>query len=80
MMEPVVINMTNVQPLFPCEVANEFGTKTSHHICKTCGAKFSICPSVLGKDGWENCMAPECESYDPSRDVDDFYNDENSGY
>lgn len=53
------------------EGVNEYGTPISFHICDTCGAEFEICRAIPdGKPGWENCLGPDCPSYDPERDVD----------
>lgn len=50
---------------------NEHGTGVSHHICETCGVEFTLCPAVGPEEaGWENCMADDCPSYDPGRDVE----------
>lgn len=55
---------------FVKEEPNEHGTTSSHHICDTCGKPFTMTPSCKDKEGWENCLADECASYDPSRDAD----------
>ena len=49
---------------------NEYGTAVSMNICKACGCKFTLCPP----NPIENeCLAEECSSYDPNRDVDKFF-------
>ena len=50
---------------------NEYGTPVSAFDCATCNDRFTICPEppVEERWMWQNCMAPECESYDVSRDV-----------
>lgn len=50
---------------------NEFGTPVGTFECDTCGGGYTICPEppVEQRWMWQNCMAPECESYDVSRDV-----------
>lgn len=50
---------------------NEFGTSVSAFECDTCGAGYTICPEPLVEQRWmwQNCMTPECQSYDVSRDV-----------
>jgi len=50
---------------------NEYGTFVSVHHCAACGREFTICPpsSTYGDD----CILPECASYDPSRDADVFF-------
>ncbi len=55
------------------ESKNEFGTTISTHICDTCGERFTVCPSATGKEGWENCLAEECASYDIKRDADRLF-------
>lgn len=55
---------------------NQYGTKVSVHICDTCGDKFTVCPAVGDKPSWENCLRPECASYDPSRDADKLFGDD----
>lgn len=53
------------------EGTNDHGTPVSLHKCDTCGTEFTVCPVIRDdQDGWENCMLPECASYDPERDVD----------
>ena len=55
---------------------NKYGTKISVHICDACGKKFTVCPEVGERPGWENCLAPECKSYDSNRDVDKLFGDD----
>ena len=51
--------------------SNEHGTGTSHHVCDTCGEKFTLTPAVAqDAEGWESCMSDTCASYDPSRDCE----------
>jgi len=52
---------------------NEFGTPVSYRVCETCKRPFTLCPAAEGVEGWENCLADECGSYDPNRDVDRFF-------
>jgi len=53
------------------DTINEFGTPVSNHVCATCGVEFTICPAIPdGETGWENCLAPECDSYDSHRDAE----------
>lgn len=55
----------------PVRTTNEYGTPVSAHVCQTCGAEFTVCPPVDdGRPGWDNCLAPECPSYDVTRDAD----------
>lgn len=50
---------------------NEYGTPVSAHICEFCGREFTVCPPAKDEllKYWRGCLAPECESYDPQRDV-----------
>ena len=56
---------------------NEYGTPVSRFKCETCGDKFTICPVVVpDKHGdWSDCLATQCDSYDPNRDADLFFDD-----
>ncbi len=36
--------------------------------CGTCGREFEIRPAP--EEPWPNCLAPDCGSYDPNRDLD----------
>lgn len=54
------------------EHKNEHGVLVSEHVCDTCSEPFTVCPGVKN-DGWENCMAPGCPSFDPNRDVDHLF-------
>lgn len=55
---------------------NEYGTPMSLHVCDTCGCEFSVIPAIAdGVPGWENCLGTECDSYDPNRDADKFFDD-----
>lgn len=54
---------------------NEFGTPVTYRICGHCKRPFTICPAVGDKEGWENCLADDCASYEPNRDVDIFWED-----
>lgn len=52
---------------------NEHGTKITVFLCSYCGSEYSVCPAVPDNklDRWDGaCTAPDCESYDPARDVD----------
>lgn len=49
---------------------NEHGVLVSHHVCQGCGRDFTVIPAAKSEEGWEGCMAPDCGSYDPDRDVD----------
>lgn len=62
---------------------NEHGTPVADFTCKTCGSTFTVTGGVPeGKnpeeqaqwaEGWQNCLGPECPSYDPNRDVDHLF-------
>ena len=49
------------------EHTNEWGVRVTEHICDTCGVEYTICPGV---DNWNNCLADNCDSYDPDCEVD----------
>lgn len=56
------------------ETTNEHGVPVSHHICDTCGNEYTITSAV--EDGTplsKNCMADECDSYDPMNDIDIYF-------
>ena len=55
----------------PEEGLNEYGVIVSVHRCHACGSTFTVCPPA-GAD-WGGCQAEDCESYDPDRDVDLFF-------
>ena len=56
---------------------NEYGTPVSVHRCEACGEVFRVCPAAKpGQAGWENCLGPDCSSYDPTRDADKFFDRE----
>lgn len=54
---------------------NEFGTPITVHLCEFCGNEFTVCPPVLDEklDQWRGCLAVECPSYDPKRDIDKLF-------
>lgn len=52
---------------------NEYGTPVGVYECETCGTEFTVCPDPKKTEGWENCLAKSCDSYDPSRDADRFF-------
>jgi hypothetical protein len=50
---------------------NEYGTPVSIHACWSCGQEFTVCPArEPSAEGWDDCLAPECPSYDQGRDAD----------
>lgn len=55
------------------ESMNEYAIPVTHYRCDTCHVFYSICPAPTSDEHWQNCMAPDCESYDPSRDLDDRF-------
>lgn len=52
---------------------NDFGTPVSLHTCEACGREFTVCPARENDVDWGGCLARECPSYDPARDVDRFF-------
>lgn len=54
---------------------NEYGTFVGVYECETCGQEFTVCPDPQQEEGWENCLAEDCDSYDPSRDADKYFED-----
>jgi hypothetical protein len=55
---------------------NEHGTRISVHQCETCGEEFTVCPAAFPEDkGWDNCLGPQCPSYDRTRDFDLAFDD-----
>lgn len=50
---------------------NDFSNPTSRFRCDTCSGDFTIDPEPPEDERWmwQNCMAPECDSFDISRDV-----------
>jgi hypothetical protein len=59
---------------------NEYGTPIDCYICETCGDNFSICPANEDRSrdhAWTGCLATTCASYDPDRDCDKLFDDDN---
>lgn len=52
---------------------NAYGVRVLSDSCDTCGRKFTVAPYPQNPDNWRNCLAMDCESYDPLRDVDRFW-------
>lgn len=48
---------------------NHYGAPISKHVCATCQRPFTLCPASDGAFG-DNCVADDCASYDPKRDID----------
>lgn len=53
---------------------NKHGTGTSFMKCDTCDMEYSVIPKIPQEErhdkGWQNCLTPECPSYDPHRDAE----------
>lgn len=49
---------------------NEYGTPVGAFTCAVCDRPFSVCPEP--DEAWQHCLADDCGSYDPIRDVDRF--------
>jgi len=51
---------------------NNEGDKVTIHECNTCGTYYSVCPpvGVHEQEAWDDCLAPDCPSYDLKRDLD----------
>ena len=54
---------------------NEYGTVVGVYECETCGEEFTVCPDPRKEEGWEHYLSNECESYDPARDADKYFED-----
>lgn len=52
---------------------NEYATPIRVYLCDSCGREFSVCPAPRSDLNWSNCLAPDCSSYDPARDVDGLF-------
>jgi flavoprotein len=57
------------------DAVNEQGTLVLVRRCKGCGSQFTVCPKPDVVEGWENCMAESCPSYDPGRDGDRLFDE-----
>lgn len=57
----------------PFYTVNEYGTEVTAITCRECGDRFTVCPAVpldeVVTRGWDVCLAPECPSYDITRDI-----------
>lgn len=49
---------------------NEYGNRVSSHICEDCGRPFTLCPPDDKGTFGNKCLADDCISYDPDRDVE----------
>ena len=56
---------------------NEHGILEGHFKCRTCGAPFTVTPCPINPEKWPNCLAPDCASYELSRDLDRYFDDGN---
>ncbi len=55
---------------------NEYGTKVGVYICEECYNEFTVCPNPdPDNKNWPGCLAPQCTSYDPLRDMDLLFDD-----
>ena len=52
---------------------NEYGTSVSEYLCETCFTTFTVCPAQPDDKQWENCLGPDCPSYDGKRDADKYF-------
>lgn len=57
------------------ESFNEHGIPVAHYLCNCCNTCYAVTPAPDKDDDWQACLAPDCESYDPSRDMDDLFDD-----
>ena len=48
---------------------NQHGVLCVETICEVCGRTFCIIPAPKVVENWPACLAPDCASYDPERDV-----------
>ena len=55
---------------------NRYGTRISVHTCRTCGRPFTVCPPVIHMDWGGVCLDVTCISYDPARDADKLFDNE----
>lgn len=50
---------------------NMHGTPVQVGVCKFCGRPFTVCPEP--DEPYDECLAEDCASYDPSRDADKIF-------
>ena len=67
--------MTMTEEIFP----NEHGVIILSRTCKVCGQVFTVCPAPTNLKDWEDCMSITCESYDPERDADYYFDSPRKG-
>lgn len=56
---------------------NKYGTPITTFLCEVCNSRFSVCPAIPdnGLEQWKGCLARNCKSYDPVRDIDKMFDD-----
>lgn len=52
------------------EYDNEWGTRTSKHVCDECGRDYELTPAVNSGGLMDCCLADDCKSYDPEHDLE----------
>lgn len=54
---------------------NKYGTPVTVFWCDTCGVEYTVCPKPKPEreHKWNDCLSPECDSYDPDRDADKLF-------
>lgn len=59
------------------ETTNEYGTPVAEYRCENCGELFTVCPMPAANEDeyWNGCTAPNCASYDPTRDIDKWFDE-----
>jgi hypothetical protein len=51
-------------------VINRYGVYSTALRCSTCGNRVWVTPDIEnGSKSWQSCLADDCPSYDPHRDV-----------
>ena len=52
---------------------NEYGTPVYVNNCRICGREYSVCPHPDSIEDWQECLSEDCESYDPKRNADIYF-------
>ena len=54
---------------------NEHGTPVLVRHCKTCGSRFTVCPTPEPENlkDWEHCLSEDCASYEEARNADKLF-------
>jgi hypothetical protein len=52
---------------------NEYATPVMARRCTACEREFTVCPVPRNLHDWTDCLATDCPSYDPSRDIDGLW-------